>query len=310
MTPPPMTDQKAISRFLALPGRRLHWLEWGKADAPTVVLVHGLRDHARSWDFISMPLAEAGYRVIATDLRGHGDSDRTGAYNLADYVRDLAAIMASLGPSPVDLVGHSLGGQISLRYTASFPETVARLCVIEGVELPIVREHRENPRPYPQRQREWIDRETAWERHQPRHYPSIEAARARMAAEHTRIDAETIAHITQHGVVRDAEGWRWKHDSAARYRAPDDPYGIALDEMLAAIPCPTLLCYGTASWVPLPPPARLALIRNHRIATFPDASHWLHHEARGAFLDILTEFLAAPAHLNPTPTASERSDNA
>ena len=56
-------------------GLKLNYVEWGAPDAPLLLLLHGVRDHARSWDWTARRLVGEGWRVVALDLRGHGDSD-------------------------------------------------------------------------------------------------------------------------------------------------------------------------------------------------------------------------------------------
>jgi pimeloyl-ACP methyl ester carboxylesterase len=113
-----------------------------------------------------------------------------------------------------------------------------------------------------------------------------------MEQAHPSFDNDTVKHLVAHGLTARPGGrWQWKHDNAARLRAPEDAEGRDLDEMLAAIACPTLLAYGDASWIALPPQDRLNLIRNHRLNLFPGVGHWLHHEARSDFLASLTKFL-------------------
>ncbi len=284
------------SRLVALPGRTIHVLEWGARDAPPVVLVHGIRDHAYSWEPIALPLAQTR-RIIAPDLRGHGDSDWCDAYNLHDYCRDLAGVVDALDLSAIGLVGHSLGGHIALRYAACFPERVGNLCSIEGIEMPIMRDQRKNPRTYPQRLREWLDKEGAREMRAPRVYVSPQEATARLSAEHPRLDISTLDLIIRHGMRPVEGGYVWKYDNACRYRAPEDAHGRDVDELLEAITCPTLLAYGLESWIPLPPPERLARLANHRLITFPHAGHWLQHDARTPFLEALQAFLNNPLNL-------------
>ncbi len=111
----------------------LHYLTWGRENLPTVVLVHGASAHAHWWDYVAPTLA-GHYRVLAPDLRGHGDSDhaRPPAYAIDDYVHDLEALTTALAPSPVALVGHSLGGVIALRYTERHPARVATLAIVDS----------------------------------------------------------------------------------------------------------------------------------------------------------------------------------
>lgn len=284
------------SLFVDLAGSRRHVLEWGERGQPVLLLQHGLRDHAHNWDWVAARFA-ASHHVLAPDFRGHGDSDwsRDGAYALFDYVRDLAEIIDALAIAEIDLVGHSLGGHIALRYAAAFPERVRSLVVIEGIELPIVRDQRSSPTPFPKRLRLWIDDRQKTRGRLPRHYATIEDAQARMADQHPAIDPQTIAHLTRHGLIAEAgKGLRWKFDPRCRGRAPDDADGRDLDEILDAITAPTLLAYGEASWIPLPPPERRDRLRHHHLLTFPGASHWLHHQSRDTFLAALARFLPHP----------------
>lgn len=284
------------SRFLDVRGSRLHYVLRGDPGAPPLVLVHGMRDQARSWDWIAQALANR-FHVIAPDLRGHGDSFRADptAYTMAAFVLDLADLADALALARFDLVGHSLGGAIALRYAGAFAGRVRTLCAIEGIELPIVRDERANPKPFPERLRGWIESESERRQRSPRAYATRAQAERRMAEEQPGFDPATIAHLVEHGLLLGSDGlWRWKYDNAARLRAPDDADGRDLDQTLAAIRCPTLLAYGLDSWIPLPPAERLALLRDHRLATFPGAGHWLHHQARDAFLTALTSFLDLP----------------
>jgi pimeloyl-ACP methyl ester carboxylesterase len=283
------------SAFIETAGGRLHYLSHGDPSAPPLLLIHGMRDHARSWDAIATVLA-GRYHVVAPDLRGHGDSFWAEAhgYALSAFVFDLADLNEALGLRDVVLVGHSLGGAIAIRYAAAFPDRVRALCAIEGVELPIVRDERNSPTPYPARLRSWFDAERGRRSRVARGYDTLAEAEARMAEGHPDIDSAQIAHFARQGVRLGSDGqWRWKYDNGARLRAPDDADGRDLDQILAAIACPTLLAYGDASWIPLPPPERLALLRDHRVAIFPGAGHWLHHTARDSFLAALIPFLDA-----------------
>lgn len=291
----------ARSSFIDLAGSRRHVAEWGHPGAPLVILQHGMRDHARSWDGVAERLA-ANFHVLAPDLRGHGDSDWSPdcAYALSDFVGDLAQLTEALKAPSFDLVGHSLGGHIALRFAATYPERVNSLTVIEGIELPIVRDQRDQPRPYPQRLRAWIEARSANQQRARRYYPTLDKAQARMAEQHPAICEKIVAHVTRWGAIAEAgKGFRWKYDKACHLRAPDDAHGLDLDDVLDAITCPTLLIYGEDSWIPLPPQSRLDRLRGHELTTYPGASHWVHHQARDAFLSTQEAFLAR-AH-SPLP---------
>ena len=103
---------------------RLHYAAWGERDAPPLLLVHGGRDHCRNWDWVAEALRD-DYHIIAPDLRGHGDSEwlKGGGYNQLDYVYDIAQLLNQTKMTPVTIIGHSLGGSISLTYSGLYPET-------------------------------------------------------------------------------------------------------------------------------------------------------------------------------------------
>lgn len=86
-----------------------------------VVLVHGITESRRTWDPLVAPLIAAGYRVVAIDLRGHGDSSRTAPYDLATMAGDLGAVLVHEGLDDALLVGHSLGGAVVSAYAAGGP---------------------------------------------------------------------------------------------------------------------------------------------------------------------------------------------
>ena len=111
------TSQTFISQRL-----RLHYVDWGNRGKPPLVLVHGGRDHARSWDWTAEALRE-DWHVVAMDHRGHGDSEwvSDGNYQAGDMVYDLAQLIHQLGVGPVTIVSHSMGGNVALRYAGTFP---------------------------------------------------------------------------------------------------------------------------------------------------------------------------------------------
>ena len=116
---------------------RLHYVDWGNPEAPPLLMVHGGRDHCRSWDWLPQSLKKR-YHIIAPDLRGHGDSQWLvgGSYVLPDYVYDLAQLVHQIDVGPVTIIGHSLGGMISLQYAGLYPQNVAKIVAIEGLGIP------------------------------------------------------------------------------------------------------------------------------------------------------------------------------
>jgi pimeloyl-ACP methyl ester carboxylesterase len=122
------------SRYYHSQGLRLHFTDWGNPQGPPLLLVHGGLDHSRSWDHLARALRR-NFHVVAPDLRGHGDSEwATGSsYSLADHVYDLTGLVKAAGFENVSIVGHSMGGMVSLAYAGVFPEKVSRLVVLDGV---------------------------------------------------------------------------------------------------------------------------------------------------------------------------------
>src|ERR1700712_3592365 len=136
---------------------RMHYVDWGKPEAPPLILLHGGRDHCRNWDWVAADLRR-DYHVIAPDLRGHGDSawSASGHYTMANHIYDLAQLIHQQDLAPVTIVAHSLGGNIALRYAGLYPETVAKLVAIEGLGLAPPIEAARAAKPIDQRLREWI----------------------------------------------------------------------------------------------------------------------------------------------------------
>ena len=274
---------------------RLHYVDWGNEAAPTAVLVHGGRDHARNWDWVARELRHE-WHLIAPDLRGHGDSAWAigGMYAIADFVLDLANLIDGLGPAPVALIGHSLGGAVSLMYSGIYPERVRKLVAIEGLGPPPALLERLRDRKPEQRMREWIDQVRQLGARQPRRYPSFEDAAQRMREENSFLSDEQAKHLTIHSVNRNEDGtWSWKFDNYVRTFAP---YRFDVDDMRALwsrIECPTLLVRGANSWASDPvKDGRIGPFRNATLATIPDAGHWVHHDQLDAFVAALRSFLS------------------
>lgn len=187
-------------------GLRLRYVDWGNPNAPPLILLHGGRDHSRSWDWTAQALRE-DWHVIAPDLRGHGDSDwsHTGDYTMMANLYDFAQLIHQTGLAPVTIVAHSYGGNIALRYSGIYPENVRKLVAIEGLgPSPKMLEERAG-RPIDERMREWIDTRRAISGRQPRRYKSLEEAYERMKdANHHLSDAQA-RHLTLHGVSQNEE---------------------------------------------------------------------------------------------------------
>jgi pimeloyl-ACP methyl ester carboxylesterase len=273
---------------------RLHYVDWGNAGAPPLVLVHGGQDHCRNWDWVAQDLRR-DWHVIAPDLRGHGDSaySPSGDYSMNAYVYDLAQLIHQLDLGPVTMIAHSLGGAIALRYTGVFPTTVRALVAIEGLgPSPAMLAERQG-RPIAERIAEWVSRERALAGRLPRRYATIEDAFARMQAENRHLTAEQARYLTVHGVSRNEDGtYSWKFDNYVRGFSPADISQDDIHALWGAITCPTLLVRGAESWASDPAAdGRLAHFANARVKVFEGAGHWVQHDKLDEFLAEVRAFI-------------------
>lgn len=274
---------------------RLNYVDWGNAGAPTLLLLHGGRDHARSWDWVAQELRR-DWHVICPDLRGHGDSawSPDAAYTMPYFICDLAQLIHQQGDQPVSIVAHSLGGAIALRYTGLYPERVAKLAVIEGLGLPPGPPGVDYEVSLEERWRGWIEGRRALAGRPPRRYATIDDALSRMMAENAHLSLEQARHLTEHGVSRNEDGsFSWKFDNYVRGGGPPlDIPQADLHRLWSNITCPTLLCWGCDSWAIDPRIDGLAdHFRDARVVAFEDAGHWLHHDRFDQFLGALHGFL-------------------
>ncbi|QJF52210.1 alpha/beta fold hydrolase [Roseobacter ponti] len=107
----------------------LSFSEYGDADAPALVIVHGLYGSGRNWGVIAKRLSDRA-RVVTPDMRNHGDSPRTQTHSYEDMAGDLAELIGHIG-GPVDVVGHSMGGKAAMLLALENPGLVRRLVVAD-----------------------------------------------------------------------------------------------------------------------------------------------------------------------------------
>ncbi|WP_062732721.1 alpha/beta fold hydrolase [Sphingobium abikonense] len=282
------------SHFFTSLRSRLHYLDWGNPSAPLLILVHGGFDHAHSWDWTARVLAR-DFHVIAPDLRGHGDSawSPTGAYPIAHFVYDLSLLVDLLDRSPVNIIGHSLGGSISLRFAGLFPEKVDRIIAIEGLGLSPDALDQRKEQASPDIWRDWIEGRRARAHRTPRSYPTLEAAVGRMRERNEKLTLEQAMHLTQHGINRNEDGsYSWKFDPYLKGIAPDAASDGELPSFWNRITCPTQLYLGRDSWASNPAKdGRMAHFRDASLIEFDNAGHWLHHDQFDRFIAETQRFL-------------------
>lgn len=290
-----MTAPDRQNRF---PSQRLSlaYAEWGHPDAPPLVLVHGGRDQKRSWDRVASRLSQS-YRVFAHDLRGHGESDwvSDGDYGVMDHVFDLVSLVQHLELERFTLIGHSLGGNITLRYAGLYPETVEKLVALEGLgPSPKMLADRQKT-PVTERLTDWVEQRRQLSDRAPRVMDNLEAAKARMRAAFTHLPDDLIHHLTETGIKTNADGTvSWAYDPAGMGRSPSDIPHEDFVHLWTRITCPTWLVYGADSWASNPAEdGRAKPFQNAQVSLIEKAGHWLHHDQFEDFMTQLEAFLGS-----------------
>lgn len=276
---------------------KLHYVVWGEEHNPPLLLIHGTRDHARSWDAVAERLAR-NYCVYAPDLRGHGDSGRArgGNYSIIDYALDLHALGERIDRAPYTIVAHSLGGGVALQYAGAFPEKVGRIVSIEGMGgLQWARGRR---RPAHIRMRTWVEGMRKLEQRTPRRYPSIEEAAERMLEANSHLTPDLARHLTQHGVEADGDGYVWKFDN---YTRAGSPYEFNMEDardLWNQIQSPILIIWGRDGWGRQGTDFELDLSPFHdvRAVGVEGAGHWVHHDQFELFMGHVEGFLGEGAN--------------
>ena len=273
---------------------RLHFVEWGNPQAPTIVLVHGVRDHCRTWDDLIARLSQFGdYHFIAPDLRGHGDSDwvQGTGYRYFDYIYDLQQLIEQRALGPVSLVGHSLGGAITSFFAAVFPELVSKLILLEGIGLwspeTAAAGIGAQIRDWSQQTRELAGRD-------PRRYPSLQSAYERMLQANPQLSEGQALHLTLHGAMQLEDGqFTWKYDQNT-YNFLG--VGLSKDEIIElwqGITAPTLMINAVQGL-----PNRTGqddTLQHFQRASLYDlcsAGHWIHHDQPDEVTRLIASFLA------------------
>ena len=287
------------STFVDVNRTRLRVWEWGEPDAPPVICVHGAHDHGRMWDGLAPRLAEElGYRVLAVDLRGHGDSGRlSSGHTWMAAALDLGLLARSLG-EPVRFVGHSFGAGLSMYVAGVWPELVRWVVNVDGLGPPVENESVSARDWAADATRSFASAERALL--QPgRRYATVAEMVERRAGVNVRLPREWVEHLVAHGSVEDEGGFRWKADPVFNVGFPGDwdPTGIAAEHEL--VQCPLLVLTGAEAdtWSDLTPEqieSRLAAFTSADIRhrTVPGAGHYVHVERPDAVFDAVASFVA------------------
>jgi len=287
------------SEFLTIRKLRYHVRHWGNPGAPKLFMMHGWMDVSASFQFVVDHLQQ-DWHVIAPDWRGFGLTDRPQAdtYWQPDYLADLDALLDHYAADEaINLLGHSMGGNIVGVYAGVRPQRIAKLINLEGFGLPVTR-----PEQAPGRFASWLDEL----REQPelRTYSSLAGVVARLQKTNPRLSDERAAFLASHwSRQNDAGDWEILGDPAHKKA---NPILYHVDEVTACwqqITAPVLWVeaeqtdvwhwFGKDALMRQEVDRRIACLRDVRMVSIPDAGHMLHHDQPALLATAIEGFLSA-----------------
>lgn len=278
--------QAGEERVVDVGGVGVRYSRWGAPDRPGVVLVHGGAAHRRWWDFLA-PFLLPAHHVVALDLSGHGDSGRRDAYAMGVWADEVMAVAADAGMgAPPVLVGHSMGGFVSIVAAAHHGQDLAGAVIIDA---PV-------RRPDPESEEGVGGRAFR----APGVYPDLDEALAhfslvpRQPLEHDFIRD----HLARTSLRHTRAGWTWKFDPRVFQR----PHPGGFSAELAAVRCRVAVFHG--EWSELVTPEVQAYMndllgRSAPFVEIPRAYHHLLLDQPLAFVAALRAVLADWEHTVP-----------
>lgn len=289
-------------QFVPIRNLRYHVLVWGEPAPGKVplVMVHGWMDVAASWQFVVDAFARDHY-VIAPDWRGYGLTEipATDNYWFPDYLADLDFLIDHYSPgTPVDLVGHSMGGNVAMLYAGSRPQRIRRLVNLEGFGMAATKASQA-----PGRYAKWMDDLKAYHRGELalKSYDSAAGVADRLIKTNKRLTQDKADWLARHWAREAADG-RWHILGHAAHKIVNANL-YRVDEVLEifrAITAPTLAVeashdslsgwwqgrYTLAEYH-----ERLKAVSDVRTAVVPDAGHMLHHDQPEQLARLIEDFL-------------------
>jgi pimeloyl-ACP methyl ester carboxylesterase len=281
------------SRLVEVNRTTLRLWEWGDIDAPAVLCVHGAQDHGRMWDGLAPRVAELGYRVVALDCRGHGDSGRLFSGHLWHNLSlDLCALARQLGP-PVGLVGHSMGGGQAMFMAGVWPELVRWVVDIDGLGPPEGAFGQGDIAEGADRGLSAVQRLVS---SPARIYASTDEMVERRLQVNHRMPRPWMEHLVRHGSRPVEGGWAWKADPLFMIGLPGEFDIEHLNAEFEMTRAPVLVLTGSEAdtWSDLTPAQkdeRLSHFVDVRHEEISGAGHYVHLEQPDAVLEAVTRFL-------------------
>lgn len=272
--------------------------EWGDEADPPLLLAHGGFDFAGTFDVFAPLLADAGYRVVSWDHRGHGDSEHAAFYSWEADVRDAVHVIDSVTTAPLPVVGHSKGGGLMLQLADALPHRVSHLVNLDGVPsrslFPDVADHQRTAL-LAQELTGWLDhrRGLADARRKPGTIDELAARRGRM---NPRLPVEWLRYLVTVGAFESEDGWRWKIDPSMRFGGfgPWRPEWSLM--RLPAIGVPVLAVLGTEpdpmGWGTGPDDVVSHLPPGGRLEVIDGVGHFVHIEQPRLVADLVLGAIA------------------
>ena len=286
------------SHILNVRGLRYHVRTWGNATDRQLWLLHGWMDVSASFQFLVDALARDWY-VIAPDWRGFGLTEWAwGGYWFPDYIADLDVLLRELaGDQPVDLAGHSMGGNVANLYAGVRPARIRKLALLEGFGLP-----RTIAAAAPRRYEKWLDEIADAPALKP--YASFEEVEARLMRNNPRLSREKAHFLAPH--------WAKRLDSGEVFLISDPVHKMAnpvlyrLEEAVACwqrISAPVLWVWGDGQWMKKWFNAGAEDLAERRRAyrhlsevQLADCGHMMHHDQPEALARELERFFGCMTH--------------
>jgi pimeloyl-ACP methyl ester carboxylesterase len=279
-------------------GLRIAVHEWGAVDAPPMMVAHGGMDFAGTLDVFAPMLADAGWRVVSWDHRGHGDSEHAAMYSWESDLRDALVVFDSVSAQAMPVVGHSKGGSLMLQLANAAPHRFSHLVNLDGLpsrrSFPDVSDH-QRTKLLTQELTGWLDnrRRLGDTQRKPGTIEELAERRARM---NPRLSREWLEYLVPIGATRDEDGWRWKIDPALRFGG-FGPWRPEWSMMrLPDIGMPVLAVLGQEAdpmgWGTLPEDVLSHLPPGGRFVHLAGAGHFVHIERPREVADLVLEFLS------------------
>ena len=271
----------ARSGWVEANGLKLHYLDYGTEGLPPMLCVHGGSAHAHWYDYVA-PGFTNEYHVRALDLRGHGESEwpDPAVYGFDRYAADVAEVVEKLDLRDFVLIGHSMGGMVSLVYAANYPGRVAKLVVVDTTRIMsaerIAKMHVFGAKPAST----YASRDELISRYR------LEPAGTQKAA------PEVVRHMAEHSARQHSDGtWRHKFDRRV-YASFERRDALPLWEKIRI---PTLLVKGELSGRLTPEIVRAVqtVAPQVRFAEVSQSDHHVTLDNPGEFISAVNDFLHA-----------------